>query len=667
MKLFHILFIIFLEFYFSCSSTIEDVRLAFKEVAYSYYMRGKFIQYNHNKQDFFPPEEATSQSRRFLVCSAFVKAVYQELLNITLPPFTSSLLNYSRTNQGSPEVIAYSAVNGNNDHNMTLYSPDENKYKTIINPSVQDIMDFLEIGDILTYTGGHTFLVYDILRDSKGKATEAIIIEATGGKSYVNSKISRDYTSHYLYLNKKFNSDFEEGLEEGSVGLNNFSTYEQWTRINRTKSRIKEYSILRFIHKNSNEDAILKYKSAYSDELKNNDKIILSSKNNYRTKFKHLYIEKTVDKFNGNVVELGEILTYTIRVKNFDKNNYIDNLIITENHSSNVIFRSYSTQNSSILYEYNLEKKEITWDIGKLKSKEEIIINYSVNVTNGEDGEIIESIGRVGNIDSSTIRNVIGKNLDINQQELIKKAYEKNKNSKYDGKDLINHIYEDAFGIDTDIDVFDIDQLIINSKINSDSYKTLYLNKKHPFYKTILNKYWSSMVKTNNGDIDIYDLKLFRSYSDPERRQDFIYSEIFKTGDILIYINNNDFINSKEKITNENGEYSYIYIEGKGFVGVNKGRNEFNAKYYSDNNLDLFKGDKITDSQTLEIGNLQTLFGKDYYVIIRPSLRFNFRKDGLGNHRNLKASDSNGAKTNDNQKIFKLNYLLLFSIIIFIL
>ena len=50
-------------------------------------------------------------------------------------------------------------------------------------------------------------------------------------------------------------------------------------------------------------------------------------------------------------------------------------------------------------------------------------------------------------------------------------------------------------------------------------------------------------------------------------------------------------------------------------------RNEFNAKYYKDNNLELYVSppDNTTE-EMLEIANLQTLFGKDYYVILRPSL-----------------------------------------------
>ena len=219
--------------------------------------------------------------------------------------------------------------------------------------------------------------------------------------------------------------------------------------------------------------------------------------------------------------------------------------------------------------------------------------------------------------------------------------------NKYNGKKLINEIYKKSFDKDIKFDEFDITKLIINTELNSTSLITIYLNINNTFYGAVLNKYWSALAKTkysytNKEEVDIYDLKVFWYYSNLERRQDFIYLETFQTGDILIYINNNDIIYSVDKdkklvkqyITYENGEYSYIFIEGQGFIGVNLGteknnyidkRNEFNAKYYRDNNINIIKPLKNNSNEFLEMVNLQTLFGKDYYVILRPSLCFEFK------------------------------------------
>ena len=88
-------------FHIITSSTAEtgdklsDILSALKEVAFSYYMRGKHIQYCSARKSFFPPEEATSQKINYVVCSKIVNNIYKELLNITTPDVTKSYINYA--------------------------------------------------------------------------------------------------------------------------------------------------------------------------------------------------------------------------------------------------------------------------------------------------------------------------------------------------------------------------------------------------------------------------------------------------------------------------------------------------------------------------------------------------------------------------------------------
>ena len=228
--------------------------------------------------------------------------------------------------------------------------------------------------------------------------------------------------------------------------------------------------------------------------------------------------------------------------------------------------------------------------------------------------------------------------------EAIKENFDKLK-QEYNGKKLINEIYKQSLGIDLKLDTFNLTQLIVNTKLSTIIPSSLYLNKTNRYYNMILNKYWSGMASSKYAyikggeEVNLYTLKVFRDYNDPERRQDFIYKETFKTGDILIYKNNNDYRYTvdtknnqliKEYITYEEGEYAYIYIENEGFIGVNLGddgqkdtkddRNEFNSKYYKENNLTLYQNIKDVSEWMMEVANYQTLFGKDYYVILRPSL-----------------------------------------------
>ena len=148
--------------------------------------------------------------------------------------------------------------------------------------------------------------------------------------------------THFLYLNSYINTNFKEGRVQGSVGLNRLSTYKIWLNINNLKLRKDEYSILRFIQKGSNGNAILKYKTKnlnQSNQILNDQYITLSKKNIDRyKKFNHLYIEKTVSANNNNIVELNDILKYKIVIKNFGNKMYNYNLIVYENLPKYVAF-----------------------------------------------------------------------------------------------------------------------------------------------------------------------------------------------------------------------------------------------------------------------------------------------------------------------------------------
>ena len=76
------------------NSTLKEVQKSFQEVAYSYYMREKNIQYNPAKDYLFPPEEATEQNINYLVCINFTIVVYLELLNVSTPYSPNHFFQY---------------------------------------------------------------------------------------------------------------------------------------------------------------------------------------------------------------------------------------------------------------------------------------------------------------------------------------------------------------------------------------------------------------------------------------------------------------------------------------------------------------------------------------------------------------------------------------------
>ena len=644
-----ICFLIFLISY-SSNLTIEETRACFKEIAYSYYMRGPYIQYNVGRDYHLSPEDITKQYMHCLTCAAFPYSIFLELLNISLFMTEEKEDYYLNNMYNRPEIIAYAYKINETNFELKVKSEDGNGYKIIKNPKFEDVLPYFQIGDILSRD--HHLLVYDLVKDKDNKVIDVISLDSAQGASptYINTKIS--YHLSRIYLNNYTNTKFEEGRVEASIKMKSLLKDDVWGKMD---PKMSKYVIFRFLHEDSKGNPILKFPNTFNPFRKNfsdNDTIYLNSKNLDRLKFKHLYIEKTCNKHNNNIVILGSFIIYKIIIKNNYKNDYNDDLIVIENLSKFVTFHSsYQNKTSKVKFERNAQK--LIWNIGKLKKGETIIIHYIVRVTSGKLNDVILSTGFVGNIESSTIRNTIGINLNENQKNLIINNYESLK-KKYNGKRLINEIYKKSFNIDMKFDKFEITNLILNKNISSSDFNSLSLNNTNPFYDTILNNYWSALYYTKDKDsegknVNIYNLKRFQNwvyFNIPEkiiRRGDFIYKDTLETGDILIYKNNDDvhrsIINGKinsNKITNENGEYVYIYIKEKGFVGINYGddgipntkddRNEFNAKYYKYNNLTLYiYGSQNFDDETLENFNLQTVFGKDYYAILRPSLYFNFQ------------------------------------------
>ena len=144
---------------YALNSTLEEVHEAIKEVAYSFYMRGRYIQYSDPRNSAFHPEDATEQSHQFLVCWTLVQAVYTELINITVPLGDFRNFRYAVNNLGSPEVIAYTKKNLS-ENAWYFYNPESKDNITkVIDPTLKkNIIPILQIGDIISFTG-HTFLI----------------------------------------------------------------------------------------------------------------------------------------------------------------------------------------------------------------------------------------------------------------------------------------------------------------------------------------------------------------------------------------------------------------------------------------------------------------------------------------------------------------------------
>ena len=72
-------FIIFIlisiiNFPYILNSTLEEVHEAIKEVAYIFYMRGKYVQYSDSKLNVFHLEDTIQQKINFIVCTTLIQS-----------------------------------------------------------------------------------------------------------------------------------------------------------------------------------------------------------------------------------------------------------------------------------------------------------------------------------------------------------------------------------------------------------------------------------------------------------------------------------------------------------------------------------------------------------------------------------------------------------------
>ena len=75
----------------------------------------------------------------------------------------------------------------------------------------------------------------------------------------------------------------------------------------------------------------------------NNQIVEYSDSVKSRLKYSKLYIEKTVDKKDNNIVEPNDELIYKIVIRNESNENYTSDLIVRENIDSNLVeYSGYS-------------------------------------------------------------------------------------------------------------------------------------------------------------------------------------------------------------------------------------------------------------------------------------------------------------------------------------
>lgn len=619
------------------SSTNEQK--AMQEVAMAYYNKGIYGQYCHCRKSFlYSPEEATSQHTIYSVCSDFTYAVYYQTFGIQIPDITGKIIAYGEkyydsNNITTNDVIEYWEKKTDDSENI-IYVDNNGNQKDIKLSTEEGRAEYanillteynLQIGDILCYhsgSSGHALLVYDILYDSNGNPIDALILESTSKYEKNTTKITEGL-SYAELLNE--NTNVKEGTFQARYLVNTYTSSSSRKRDSFVYSlRNMSYcTILRPLLK----DKIGNYTNQYYDSdftRSSNTNIGYTctgrTLKNYETKettlnriqYSLINIEKTVDVFNNSVVNLGDILEYSIKVTNNSKENYQSFDIIE--HISELVDILDGADGI-------IENNTIKWNISNLEAGNSIEIKYRVKVKKDMEslGKKIISTGLVAGIPSSTIKNEISSNLNISEKNMIRNQTQNFINNRnYVGQELISKIYSDSLGLNLGLQNMNITDLIITR--NGTQYypegstlkPTVYLNQENAFSKAILSNYYGAL----NTDSSVISLKLWENSSSKvsgrSERADTIYEKNLTTGDILIY-KNTQTAGDNVTYETEDGTYYLIYISEENKIIIDG--NEFFGFIGVDESGEI---KRITNDFT----SLQTLLGKDYYTIFRPSMIF---------------------------------------------
>ncbi len=635
----------------------ENAKNVVKEVMKDYYIKSPYFQYNSGKdtRGNTPPEEATGQDIKNSVCSAYVYNIYNEAFGM----YNDDSL--SNTNELFP-MYSNTVINLKkyvNNSNLVLYYGTKNTTTTI---KFDDFIKRLQPGDIFGYTG-HVMIVYDIVDTNNDGKVDDVLMLNSAQSPFIRTRLTgTNRLSHNIFKSGRGNNGFLDVDKEGTFKyfwLSKSSAFFNENKMLSCASDKDECIVIRPYYE-ENGKTIFNYNIDYNQY----------KKAELRTKYPGLYIEKTVDKGDNNSVSVGDILTYTIKVTN--KSNVTNNPIqynkafaVEEEIGNNVIYVSSTGEEIE-------DKKTITWYTGTLDAGKSRTFTYKVKVNNITT-DLVEARGKFYEksnpnvyIGTGTVSNsVIAKNYNI--YYTYSTCYKK---STKTGLNLIDDVYscvtKDKMLID--FNKFDFKKLISRTYTDgSTSYthnNSISLSPKDDnhikIFSSILNSYWNSLVLRSDGQQLYYYLPRWSSITTKYRAK-IINPMDFKDGDVLIY-----YI-TDSKHTKEEGLYAYIYIDGK-FIGKNysgttQERNEFTFDYYvsmcngfQTNNTEykkkkclndkFYEGvydcssetqqctDKISDelkTGILDFINFQTLFDKDYYVILRPrtitNIKFNSKVD----------------------------------------
>ena len=621
---------------------LSNNQKALMETATAYYNKKGNIQYcTFRWNDYFSPEDATKDDNKYTVCSGFTFNTYRETFNIILQTepnqMTAAGYNYytKKKNAGeTPDSEFLLQLNSNEITNIKTNL--ERNYnhetttgrkniglaflQTIEKENTYNIK--LKVGDmvaLLWSDSGHVVIVKDITREKNGVIKSIKFIHSTSDRKTKTTKLS---------INQSFHNN-------GTIKIDNLDDYIGNVFLYNTGRTYKYLTIYRPL---VNDNTYNKYdcKSSLNTDsdynmnnytcTKETKSYQITNSTKSRMKYSGIDIDKVVESkttgktiINNSTVNFGDELIYKITISNKGTTNYQDTISLVENISDLVEFKEFVNKDGNTC---ELSNNKVHCTIKQLNSGASTTVEYKVKVktdVNNLEKKIISTGNVDTNLKTATITNLI--KADKIDEEKITNAYNELKDSTtLSGIDFVNEVYKRAdLGLEFNLDNFDITQLISN---NMTDWSPVRLNENSSYKKYILNDYYSSIFNKTQGSNRYMYLKEWginhKLYGETAKgvthqiddidRADTIYKNHFKTGDILIYKNDSD------DFMKENGDYAFIFVNGN-FYGINK-LSDGTDKNIFDVNATIDTGN--TDQSNFSY--LTTLFGKDYYVILRPSL-----------------------------------------------
>ena len=654
----------------SAAVSLSDAQAMVKEVVDAYGSKGVLIQYESGgrRNQYTTPEDITKYNTIHLPCSGFDFAVYYESFGIMIPTKSKDADKYAGKFATVEMNDGYGGKTGDADHQDLIYHvalpTDADRMTELFDYLVDE--DILQVGDAVIWfkdgedAEGHDVIVYNVNK-SAAESKKVGVYQAGGavGLASSSANIAEKLTNADMKLTIAYN-DGQAGVKD--INSNNVigslyetSLYDRMIRDKDANYRLTIYRPLAYI----SQGKYNKYdSSSESSAIVNISEEKLGS-SKMRRNFPGIRIEKEVTSNKGavqnSVVGPGEELTYTITIKNTSSQAY-NGLRIVENIPT------------SLVKEEN-DRQQVIQDVASIAAGGTYEFSYNVSVLSTESliGEEIVASGYVMDtnggseerIATTTIKNTIGTNLSDEQQTSLMTAYNSLKNT-YQGTELIDKIYKQAF--DFDLDTSDLviggfydptsrtqtqneacNSYTLQSKdtgaieagysliknyrrysYSSSGAPGVELDSANSMYDLVLNGYYNGLSYyyvteyCSNTRISAYQSFDETDLSKVKKtdRKDRVYEDTLQVGDVLLY-SNRPFTELQDMNynVNENGVYAFIW-DGENFVGNNSDKTKARNVIYGTN--DLTASYRHNDDFTKN--DLQHLFGKDYFVVLRPAL-----------------------------------------------